>query len=228
MLLKLLFLDLETTGTDPVKNGIVQISGAVQIREDMNIVRGETFNFNLKPFPTDVIEDEALEVTGLTRDDVLNNPERLDPMVAQKQFVKMLCKYVDKFKKTDKFFIVGFATTFDDNFLRAFFVKCNDKYYGSMICWPPIDLAVLAALNLGPRRMLMPNFKLATTASAIGIPVDPGRLHDASYDIDLTIALFDWCHGRIFFHPGLEAVDGGSTIVAPGRSEIAQRVVPQV
>lgn len=208
MKLKLLFLDLETTGVNPQKHGIIQISGAIQIREGMEIILGESFNMQLKTFPTDVIEDQALETTGVTREDILTNPDRLEPMVAHNRFVKMLCRYVDKFQKTDKFFIVGFNTTFDDNFLRAFFVKCNDKYYGSLICWPPIDLASMAALKLGPKRMLMPNFKLATAASSVGVPVDQARIHDASYDIDLTIALFDWCNGRIFFQPVMEVTDG--------------------
>lgn len=227
VLLKLLFVDLETTGVDPQKNGIIQISGAVQIRDGIDIVKGETFNYQLTTFPNDIIESKALEVTGVTREDILTNPARLQPIVAHRKFTAMLGKYVEKFVKTDKFFIVGFQTTFDDNFLRVFFQKCNDKYYGSFVSWPPIDLASMTAFKIGARRMLMPNFKLNTVAEAIGVPVDQSRLHDASYDIDLTISLFDYCNGRIFLQPVME-VGNGSTSNSVRTRESVVAEMPQV
>ena len=37
----------------------------------------------------------------------------------------------------------------------------------------------------------MENFKLSTVAKALGVPVDETKLHDASYDIFLTKAIFN-------------------------------------
>jgi DNA polymerase-3 subunit epsilon len=201
MNLKLLFVDVETTGTDPAKHGIIQLSGAIQMRDEAtdSIVptgnRDNRFNFRIKPSIGDVIEDSALVINGITREDLQSN-DRMDAQEARRQFVSLLCQYVDKYKKYDKFFFVGFSATFDDNFCRALFNKCGDKYYGSLICWPPIDVAAMAALKLGTKRLLLPNFKLATVAAAAGIPVDPQRTHDAMYDIDLTIKIFDWCQRK--------------------------------
>lgn len=197
MNLKLLFVDVETTGTDPAKHGIIQLSGMVQVKDEPTkaVEKSEPFNFQIEPFPQDIIEDSALAINGIAREQLFGNG-RLFPWCAKHRFVENLTRYVDKFKKTDKFFFVGFSATFDDNFCRALFNKCGDKYYGSLICWPPIDVAAMAALKLGTKRLLLPNFKLATVATACGIPVDPQKTHDAMYDIDLTIKIFDWCQGK--------------------------------
>lgn len=64
--MKLLFLDLETTGTNPGKHGIHQISGQIVID---GIVK-ESFDFHVQPNPKAIIEDEALAVAGVTREQV--------------------------------------------------------------------------------------------------------------------------------------------------------------
>ena len=217
--LKLLFGDLETTGTDERIHGVIQIAGKVQIRSEdgLSIVKQEPFDLNLSPFPGDMVSKEALEICGVTMED-LKSPERLEPRKAKQIFTSMLCRYVDKFKKPDKFFLVGFNSTFDDRMLRALFEKCQDKYYGSLISWPPIDVAPMAAIKLGVRRLKMPNFKLATVATEVGISVRSDKLHDAMYDIELTEALFDWCVG--FTRPQEETHVGFSDPGCVGHSDI--------
>jgi DNA polymerase-3 subunit epsilon len=37
----------------------------------------------------------------------------------------------------------------------------------------------------------MANFQLKTVAAFLGIEVDESRLHDAEYDIDLTMQIYD-------------------------------------
>lgn len=197
-MVKLLFVDVETTGVDERENGLIQLSGAAQERSNNfeTIKSSERFNFNIRPFDGDVVTDEALQVCGLTRND-LENPHRWRPEDANDQFKHLLDKFVSKFNKRDKFFLVGFNATFDDRFLRAWFTKCGEKFYGSYVSWPPIDIAQIAAIKLGVRRFEMQNFKLATVAAEVGIPVDASKLHDAQYDIDLTIALFDWVFASV-------------------------------
>ena len=57
--MKLLFFDLETTGTNPARHGIHQISGIVEI----DGVEQERFDFKVRPNPKAEILDEALAVT---------------------------------------------------------------------------------------------------------------------------------------------------------------------
>lgn len=62
--MKLLFFDLETTGTLVNRHGIHQISGMVVI--DGNVM--ETFNFYVQPNPKADILKEALDVAGVTEE----------------------------------------------------------------------------------------------------------------------------------------------------------------
>lgn len=191
--MKLLFIDVETTGTDSKKHGIIQLSGAIQCPlPSGDYPAPEYFNFLMAPFKTDEIEDSALEANGISRED-LKDPSRLGAKAGKSLFTGMLMRHVSKYNKHDKFFLVGYNAHFDDEFVRRLFDKCGDKYYGSLVCWPPIDVAVMAALKLGRRRLFMPDFKLASLVKEAGIAVEPGRLHDAEYDIYLTMKLFEWC-----------------------------------
>ena len=185
--MKLVFFDLETTGTNPGKNGIHQISGMVEI----DGVEKEHFNFNVQPNPKAVIEEQALEVAGVTREQVMSYPAMSE---VYKQFVAMLGKYVDKFNKRDKFFLVGYNNAaFDNQFLRGFFLQNGDNYFGSWFWANSIDVMVLASHHLAERRHEMENFKLSTVAKFMGINVDDNSLHDADYDIYLTKEIYKLC-----------------------------------
>ena len=183
---KLFFYDLETTGTNPGRHGIHQISGEIVI--DGKTV--ETFDFKVQPNPKAQIEDAALEVGDVTREQIMAYP----PMgQVYTQLVGMLGKYVDKFNKADKFHLVGYNNRgFDDNFFRGFFLQNGDKYFGSWFWADSIDVLVLASTFLADRRAELQNFKLATVADFLGIDTTAGKLHDASFDIYVTKAVFDF------------------------------------
>ena len=183
--MKQYFCDLETTGTDPAKHGIIQIAGAIVIDGEMK----ETFDWKVRPLRGDMVSPEACKVTGVTIEQMREFPEA--PVVFG-QLLELLNRYVDKFNKKDKFFFVGFNSTFDDDFLRRFWEKNGDVYYGSWFWWPSIDVAVLAANKLGDARAGMPNFKLTTVAEYLGIKAE-GSAHDAGYDIELTRKLYEAC-----------------------------------
>lgn len=182
--MKLLFFDLETTGVNPAKNGIHQISGMIEI----DGVEKERFDFHVQPNPKAIIEGQALSVAGVTREQVLNYP----PMgEVYKELVAMLGRYVDKFNKRDKFFLVGYNNaSFDNQFLRGFFLQNGDNYFGSWFWSNSLDVMVLASQHLATRRHEMENFKLATVAKFMGINVDDEALHDAYYDIYLTCEIY--------------------------------------
>mgnify|MGYP000203961841 FL=1 len=188
--MKLVFFDLETTGTNPGKHGIHQISGQIVI----DGVIKETFDFHVQPNPKALIEDEALKVGNVTREQILAYP----PMQqVYQEFVSMLGKYVDKFNKKDKFFLVGYNNAaFDNQFLRGFFLQNGDVYFGSWFWANSIDVMVLASAYLATRRPDMENFKLSTVARTLGVDVQSESLHDAMYDIELTKAVFDIVTGN--------------------------------
>lgn len=81
---KLLFFDLETTGVKFWRNGIHQIGGIV-----------------------DIDGQEALDVAGVTLEQV----QSYQPMEeGYRQLVGILSKYVNKFDKRDKMYLVGYKT----------------------------------------------------------------------------------------------------------------------
>ena len=179
---KLLFVDLETTGVDERTNGVVQIAGIIAIEGE----KKEEFDYRVAPFPGDQINSEALRVIGKTEEELKAGEA---PVIVHSKLVSMLGKYTDKYDRSDKFDLVGFGATFDDDFLRVWFQSCMDNYYGSFVRWPPIDVAVLAATKLLGKRGTS-NFKLETVAEMFGISVDRSKTHDALYDIQLTRELF--------------------------------------
>ena len=183
--MKQFFCDLETTGTDSAKHGIIQIAGAIVIDGNLK----ETFDWKVRPFAGDMVSAEASRITGITIEQMRDFPEA---SIVFQQLLAMLGHYVDKFDKKDKFFFVGYNSTFDDDFLRRFWDKNGDSYYGSFFWWPSIDVAVLAAHMLGDERASLPNFKLTTVAQAMHVAAE-GSAHDAGYDIALTRKLYEAC-----------------------------------
>lgn len=103
------------------------------------------------------------------------------------ELTKLLSKYVKKFDKKDKFFLVGFNNaSFDNAFLRAFFVQNGDEYFGSYF-WPnPVDVYAMATRKLFHLRPEMKTFKLMDVANVCKMEIDESRLHDAVYDVELT------------------------------------------
>jgi DNA polymerase-3 subunit epsilon len=198
---KLLFIDVETTGTDPERHGLIQISGCVQIGEEVK----ECFDYYVRPYPQDMIEDTALEVTGIDRRQFLppDHPEQLavpgqefdDPQNVYARLAIMLGQYVDKFNRSDKFQFVGYnAHSFDMPFLRKFWEKNGDRFFGSWFWYPCLDVMLVWAQILQMSRAELTNFKLATVARHCGLKVDDTRLHDSQYDIELTRDL--WLKAR--------------------------------
>jgi DNA polymerase-3 subunit epsilon len=179
-MLKLLFFDLETTGVSPAKNGIHQISGELLIDGQSM----EKFDFHVKPNEKAIIEEEALKIARVTKEQILNYPPMSEVYF---KLTQMLAKYVDKFDKTDKIFLAGYNNaSFDNQFLRGFFLQNGDPYFGSWFWSNSIDVMVLATQALLESRPEMENFKLSTVAKKFGIEVKEDQLHDAAYDIYLT------------------------------------------
>ncbi|MRS03101.1 3'-5' exonuclease [bacterium] len=176
--MKILYFDTETTGLDEARNDIIQIAGIVEIDgQEM-----ERFEFRIAPRPEneEFISQEALDIHGFALDDIKSWEK---PNVIHQQLNELFGKYVDKFNKADKFYPAGFNVDFDLRFLRQFYIKCGDKYFGSWFHAFPIDplpvLRMLHAFGI----TTFENYKLSTVASEYGIEL---KAHDALSDIEAT------------------------------------------
>lgn len=184
------FIDIETTGTFLHESGIHQIAGLVEI--DDKVV--ETFDFRARPNANASISEEALKVCGISMEDLLLYPPAKATLG---DLTKLLGKYINRYDKTDKAYIVGYNNRgFDDPFLRAWFELNGDPYFGSWF-WPnSIDVMVLATEYLIDRRAAMPSFKLFRVAEELGLIVDKDKTHEAGYDIELTRQIYRIVTGR--------------------------------
>lgn len=184
------FYDLETTGTDYKKHSIHQIAGMIEI--DDEIV--ESFDIKTRPHPKALIEEDALKVARVTREQILAYPDMGE---AHKKLVQILNKYIPRFNKKIKAWLVGFNNrSFDDQFFRAWFVQNGDPYFGSHFWSDSLDALVTASEYLLDRRSSMLNFQQETVAQTLGIEVDKEKLHDALYDVNLTRQIYRITTGR--------------------------------
>jgi DNA polymerase-3 subunit epsilon len=181
--MKKIFYDLETSGLDKNKCSIIQLSGYVEIDGEVQ----DFFDFKMRPWDGSDFEPKALELyenRGISMDEILLYS---NPKIVFKKFQELLCKYVNKYDKKDKFYLYGYNNRgFDDDFLRNYFTKMNDPYFGSFFHQNTIDIMVLASEYLLEVRPNMPNFKLQTVAEVLQLDVQPEMLHDAEYDVKLT------------------------------------------
>lgn len=182
---KLLFCDLETTGTDPSKHSAYQI-GAI-IVDPMSLDEIDRFEIKFRPAPGRVAAREALEKTRTSVKDLMGFMPHKE---AHKIFTDWMSKYVDRYNKTDKFNFVAYNAPFDDNFLREFFNDCGDKFYGSWFWNPALCVMRQAAMEIRDSRASISNFKLGNICALAEIDFDESTAHDAMYDIEKTLELF--------------------------------------
>lgn len=173
---KIFWFDTETTGLDPKKQDIIQLAYMVEI--DGKII--EDGQFFMQPFDYKAIQPDALQIHGLTVEKIKTFQP---PQEAYKQIVAVLSKHIDKFNKADKFYPAGFCSRFDQDFLKAFFEKNNDVYYGSWFNYKSLDpIGILHYLD-AVGKISLPNYKLATVCEHFGIKI---KAHDAISDIKAT------------------------------------------
>ena len=184
---KILWIDCETTGTEPKVNDIWQLAYLIEI--DGEIVDGE--NMYIRPYNVKNIEEKALEIGGTTIDKLLDI--KLTVSQAVPKIKKTWAKYIDKFNRDDKFVIAGYWVHFDADFLRQMFHKAGDKYgIGSWCFSPLLDVSTFVGIAVAMKGFRFPNYKLETVCDRLGIPLEA---HDALSDIHATRTLYQALHG---------------------------------
>lgn len=174
--MKALYFDVETTGLDPVKNDVIQLAMLV---ENDGLVVGE-LELKIQPHSYENISQEALDVHGITLEEIKTF---ITPQEAHKEIVKFWGKFVDKFNKKDKFTPIGYNGRFDLDFLNQFFIKCDDKYFGSWQNWRLVDPLAIIYFLVFLGKLELPDYKLATLCQHYGIEL---QAHDALSDIRAT------------------------------------------
>lgn len=184
--MKYCFIDTETTGLDRIAHNIFQISAIIT---DEKLKIQDQINLSFKPHDTKRIDPEAMERVKLTAEDICGY--KLTSQEAYDQLIEFLSQHCDRYNKADKLYMVAYNAAFDSDFLREFFKKHDDQYYGAWFWNPALCTMQLAAWTLlqGDIRPKMPNFKLATLCQIAGLEWDEEASHDASYDNIMNVEL---------------------------------------
>lgn len=184
MPIKRFYCDLETTGTDAEKHGIIQFSAIVTIDGQ----KVDSLTLEMQPLPEDEIDAGALEANGVPEEQLFSS-DRIPPAHAYAKITAFLGKYVNKFNRGDKFFWIGYNADFDARFLRAFFKKHGDEYFGSWFFMPILCCMVLAGYLLMKNRQRLSDFKLRTVYEYLypETKYSEEDWHDALFDIERTI-----------------------------------------
>lgn len=177
---KLIFIDVETTGLDDKKNDIIKLAYIVEINGEVV----DTGDFKCQPFDYDNLATAALKINEVTVEDLRKYPE---PKATHTALLKVLGAHVDKYNKTDKFIPVGYNVKFDIGFLRAWFKKCNCKFFGSYFDAHPLDVLTMAHILRYKGIINLENYKLVTVAKHFGIEHDS---HDPRSDVKATREIF--------------------------------------
>jgi DNA polymerase III epsilon subunit-like protein len=171
-------MDVETTGLDPKINGVIQIALIAEIDGEVQ----DEVTWKVKPYPTDKVEEKALQVSGVTSDELATFADPKDILGAMRIF---LGKFVEQYDRTDKFTPVGYNVRFDMDFLKAWFEKGGDKYFGSWFCWQSVDPLALCYWLRYTGKLILPDYKLTTVCEHFGVALGDAA-HDALADIRAT------------------------------------------
>jgi DNA polymerase III subunit epsilon len=175
---KVLYFDTETTGLKHWENEIVQLAGIVEVDGEVK----EKFNIYLRPDKLDKIEQEALDIQGKTKEEILAYPDRRSGF---NEFLALLDRHIDKYNKLDKFIVAGQNIRFDMGFVRAFFKNMGHSYFGSYFGGEELDSRLLyIALMLASRVDKLTKMRLTNICSALGVDLE--NAHDAMADIQAT------------------------------------------
>lgn len=175
--MKVLYFDVETTGTDPKVNEIIQFAAIVEV--DGKVV--EEIDCHCQPTNWEAIDPEALAVTGKTIEELKTYEKPEFMMIKIRKFFD---RHINKYDKTDKFYPAGHNVQFDLDFLQAYWKKYADAYgTGSYQNWRCLDSRILANFLLYKDMIPCQDVKLETLCKHFRVDI---KAHDAMSDIRAT------------------------------------------
>ena len=180
---KILWVDCETTGTNPEFHDIWQLAFIIEIDGSIEYKESSL----IRPYNFETIQQSALAAGNTSIEEL----EKIDmPITKTVDRLKSIWgAYIDKYDRDDKFVIAGYNVRFDYNFIYEMFQKAGDQYgLGSWAYWPTRDVATYVADIAILKGFRFDNFQLKTVCGKFGIEFDA---HDAMEDIKATKKLYE-------------------------------------
>ena len=174
---KVLYIDVETTGTNPAKHGIIQIGAIIEISGTI----AEEFNLKCAPHKGADIDDQALHINGTNRAELQHRTSSYDALLEFKQFLN---RYIEPYNREDKCYPSGYNVHFDLDFIQQWFKLHGDKYgIGSYVNWRRLDPLSILFMKDFTGALSLPDYRLETVCRHFDIELDA---HDALSDIRAT------------------------------------------
>ncbi len=175
----ILWFDLETTGLDFRKHGIIQIAACVE--KEGRIV--DAFNEKQKPDPMKVIDEKALKVNGHTAEEI-NTFQ--DSKACYLSFNRFLERNHVRGDKETRYIPAGYNSRFDLEFLSQYFEEQSAGPYAfwEHLQFNPIDPFPVIVLLNRYGKLNLESCKLETACKHFGIVIE--KAHDANSDIMAT------------------------------------------
>jgi len=186
--MKVAWIDTETTGLDPEKNGLIQVALIIEI--DYNPVARTDFRMN--PIGK-AFDPQAMAIHGLSEEQIAAYPTSAS---IKTKIEKFFSQFVNKYDKQDKLIPAGYNVDFDLDFLQRLWEDTGDKYIFSWFAHAPIDiyrahrLLEWAGIAEAPS-----DRKLETMAKMYGI--ETPNSHDAAADIETTRQIAEIIRAKI-------------------------------
>ena len=180
---KLCYFDVETTGTDKVKNGVWSIAALYEYQG----TPVDTFYGEVAIFPEDEIHPDALAMSGKTEGELRSLRQ---PYEVYQGFIGWLSKYVSKYDSSDKMTMVAYNAIFDDDFAREWFKKLhngNHGYYGSWFHGYRVYLYHRMQWLAHEKKIVLPKYKQEVVCEHFGIKY---LAHHALEDVKASRRLY--------------------------------------
>lgn len=180
--MNILFCDVETTGTEPSENTIIELACRLD-------VDGKTLaNYHAKMFnPTSKTDLGALKV----------NKSKISELVKARKEVEVALEFCDwlleiQQKVKGPIYIAGQNVHFDVNFLKAMLARYSVSGFNSVISIRHIDTSglSLALIEAGKLKIEGTSLSLETIAKALGIDTSKMELHTATADVNLCALVY--------------------------------------
>lgn len=178
-----LWYDYETTGTDPLIHGIMT---AYFVIYDENNNKLDELELYLKPDKGEfVIEQEALDVTGIDPVEHLADPRTITYSEGAKLLMDMLKKHKIPKKRTH-FRPCGQNIGFDEGFTMSRLVPRAE--WRKLVHYTPIDTLIIIT-SLKDIGMLPKDIgNLGSLVEYFGLPM--GKAHDCKEDVMMTVNVY--------------------------------------
>ena len=173
-------VDVETGGFNSHKNALLEIAAVIlEMDGQGNLQIKESYSKNIEPFPGAIVEDAALEFTGIDLYDPDRDPE--EEGEALREIFQPIRQEVSNTGCT-RAVMVAHNAHFDLGFVNAAINRCDIKRspFHPFSCF---DTASLAGLAYGQT-------VLAKACKAAGIDFNNNDAHSALYDTIKTCLLY--------------------------------------